>query len=224
MVQRSLIDRVDFLRPLSAATKDDLAARAVTRRFTTGRRLWDAGTTPRGLFIILSGRVRIVGTRGNRQHVVHTEGPGGTIGEVPLFAGGTYPATAVASEDVECLVLDRAALVAAISVHPELALTLLARMARRVRHLLERLSSQTADPVASRLAAFLLARPAGPDGTITLGGTQAQAAEDVGTVREVVVRLLRRLAAEGVIEGRGRGRYALLDRERLRRISDESDS
>lgn len=224
MVQRSLIDRIDFLRPLSARTKDDLAARAITRRFTAGRRLWDAGTTPRGLFIILSGHVRIVGTRGSRQHVVHTEGPGATIGEVPLFAGGTYPATAVASAEVECLVLDRAALVAAINAHPELALTLLERMARRVRHLLERLSSQTADPVASRLAAFLLARPAGPDGTITLGGTQAQVAEDVGTVREVVVRLLRRFTADGVLTGRGRGRYALLDRDRLRQVSEEGDS
>ena len=120
MVHRSLIDRVDFLRPLADAAKDDVAARAMTRTYRAGTRLWDAGTAPRGLFIVLSGRVRIVRTRGRRQHVVHAEGPGATIGEVPLFAGGTYPASAIASDDVECLVIDRAALLAAMRAHPDL--------------------------------------------------------------------------------------------------------
>ena len=221
MVHRSLIERVDFLQPLSTAVKENLAARAITRRFTAGGRLWDAGTSSRGLFIILSGRVRILGSRSGRHRVIHSEGPGATLGEVPLFAGGAYPASAVASEDVECLVIDRSALESAIRIHPELAFLLLERMARRVRHLLERLSSQTADSVAARLARFMLEQPQRSDGRIVLMGTQAQLAEEVGTVREVVVRLLRGLADEGIVERVGRGRYAVLDRVRLQQMAED---
>ena len=220
MVHRDLLDQVSFLQPLTPAVKENLAARAVTRRFSAGSRLWDAAAAPRGLFIILSGHVRIVGSRGRRQHVVHTEGPGATLGEVPLFAGGAYPASAIAFDDVECLVIDRVALQSAITTHPELAFVLLERLARRVRHLLERLSSQTADPVDARLARFILDGASNVDGTITLGGTQAQLAEDLGTVREVVVRLLRALVDEGTIERRGRGRYTVLNRARLREMAD----
>ena len=222
MVPCSRIDRVEFLQPLSATVKQNLAARAITRGFTAGSRLWDAGASPVGLFIILSGRVRILGGRGGRHRVFHTEGPGGTIGEVPLFAGGAYPATAIASEDVECLVIDRSALESAIRTHPELGFLLLERMARRVRHLLERLSSQTADSVAARLAVFMLDQPQRSDGRIVLVGTQAQLAEEVGTVREVVVRLLRDLADRGIIERLGRGRYAVLDRVRLQEMAENS--
>ena len=216
VVHRTVIDRVDFLRPLGARAKDDLAARAVTRRYASGKWLWKAGAEPQGLFVILAGRVRIVRSRGRRQHVVHTEGPGATIGEIPMFSGGTYPASAVASEPVECLILDRAALMGAIRAHPELAFALLARLADRVRELLERLSARTADPVAARLAAYLASRPVRPDGTITLGGTQQHVAEDLGTVREVVVRWLRSLVESGVMERCTGGRYRIRDAERLR--------
>jgi CRP-like cAMP-binding protein len=219
VVNRGLIDAVDFLRPLGAGAKDDLAARAVTRRFAAGQRLWTAGTAPRGLFVVLSGRVRIVRSAGGRQHVVHTEGAGATLGEVPLFAGGMYPATAVASEPVECLVLDHAALATAIRAHPELAWALLARLAGRIRLLVERLSAQTGDSVRARLSAYLLGRPADRGGLRSLGGTQQQVAEEIGTGREVVVRLLRALAREAVIDYRGRGRYVVRDEEALRRLA-----
>ncbi len=209
MVSRTIIDGVELLRGLNGAARDELAARAITRRFGRGARLWTAGTEPRGLFVLLDGRVRIVRSAGTRQHVLHTEGPGATLGEVPLFSGGTYPATAIAEEPSLCLVIDRATLALAMSADPRLAWRLLEGLARRVRHLAERLSSQTADPVRARLAAYLRSRPVGPDGTITLGGTQQQVAEEVGTVREVVVRVLRQWIAEGKLRRCARGTYVL---------------
>lgn len=226
MVHRDIIDSIDFLRPLNVGARNELAARAVTRRFARGQRLWTAGAEPRGLFIILQGRVRIVRTAGRRQYVVHSEDPGATLGEVPLFSGGTYPATAIAAEPTVCLVIDRAALAAAMRADPECAWILLARLAGRVRQLLERLSSQTADPVNARLARYLLRRPIAPDGTITLEETQQQLAEELGTAREVVVRLLRTLMASGVIAPKGRRRYLVRNAAQLRRLSgeDERDS
>jgi DNA-binding transcriptional regulator LsrR (DeoR family) len=48
-----------------------------------------------------------------------------------------------------------------------------------------------------------------------LGMTQAQLAEELGTVREVVVRGLAQLRRDGIIAAAGRGRYVISNRDGL---------
>jgi len=219
VVHPSILDKVTFLQGLDRSSKEDLAARAIVRRYPRGRRLWNAGDPPQGLFVILEGHVRVVRAGPRRVQAVHTEGPGATLGEVPLFAGGTYPATATAGESCVCLILDRQALANVMDVHPEVSWALLRHLAARLRLVLDRLAAQGSDPAIVRLAAYLVARPARPDGGLTFGGTQQALAEELGTVREVVVRLLGRLQNEGVIERTGRGRFLIRDSARLRKLA-----
>jgi predicted transcriptional regulator len=54
---------------------------------------------------------------------------------------------------------------------------------------------------------------------VTLGGTQQEVAEELGTVREVVVRAVRALCESGAIEPAGRGRYRVRDAARLRELA-----
>jgi len=215
MVPERTIGRVPWLAPLSAGGRRELAARGVTRRFAADQVLWRRGDEPRGLFIVLEGAVRVVRGSGGRQYVLHREGPGGTLGEVPLFGGGTYPATVIAEQPTECLVLSRTALEAAVSRDPRLASLLLGRLAGRVRELAGRLDRVTTQPVARRLAAYLLRRHHESGGTFSLGQSQARLAEDLGTVREVVVRELRSLVDSGAIRRAGGGRYQVLDESKL---------
>jgi CRP-like cAMP-binding protein len=205
----------------SDAARRTLAARALRRSYDTGETLFSAGAEARGLYVVLSGRVRVVRHSSGRRHVLHEEGPGGTLGEVPLFEGGGYPATAIAVEPTTCLVFARADIAAAMRADPELAWLFLARLAARVRTLVERVDALAARTVPQRLAALLLARrgQGGNDATVTLGGTQEQVAEELGTVREVVVRAVRGLCDAGAIEALGRGRYRVRDAERLRELA-----
>jgi CRP/FNR family cyclic AMP-dependent transcriptional regulator len=46
--------------------------------------------------------------------------------------------------------------------------------------------------------------------------TQQQLAEEVGTVREVIVRELHALRSRGIIRALGSGRYEVVDAEALR--------
>ena len=62
---------------------------------------------------------------------------------------------------------------------------------------------------------------AGGSGAFTLGATQAEVAEELGTVREVVVKELRALRAAGVLRSAGRGRVEVADAARLREIAEE---
>lgn len=223
MIEAETLERIPLFAALSPAARREVALRGVLRRFAPGERLWSAGTAPRGFFVVLEGEVRVVRSVGGRQHVLHVEHAGGTLGEVPLFGGGLYPATAIAARRTLCLSLGRDAIHAAVREDPELAFSLLKGLAERVRHLVERLDRASGQSVRARLAAFLLARSRRAEGrAFTLGRTQLEVAEELGTVREVVVRTLGELRREGVIGSEGRGAYSITDEEALRRIAGEA--
>ncbi|MBA3671912.1 MAG: Crp/Fnr family transcriptional regulator [Gemmatimonadaceae bacterium] len=213
------LERLPLFSRLTAAARRAVAAGGTWRDFDPGETLWTAGAEPRGLYVIVTGEVRIVRAPRGRQYAVHVERGGATLGEVPLFAGGHYPATAIAAERTVCFVIGRAALARAVSADPDLAFRLLAGLATRVRGLVERLDARSSTTVAQRLASFVLARHLASRGrAFVLGTTQAEAAEEIGTVREVLVRELGALRHARVVGGVARGTYRVLDERRLRRI------
>jgi CRP/FNR family transcriptional regulator len=203
---------------LNAVARRTLLARSVERRFDADEVLFIAGSPSRGLFVVLEGSVRVVRSRDGRQHVIHLEGPGGTLGEVPLFAGGGYPATAIAATPVRCAVIARDTLETMMHDDARLAWRLLERLARRVRGLVARVDALATQDVASRLATHLLARTESVGGRLetTLGGTQAALAEELGTVREVVVRHLGALTDAGVLRRLAPRRYEVALPDALR--------
>lgn len=215
------MQRVPLLQGLAPEARQLVTERAVARRFAAGEVLWTAGGEPRGLLVLLEGRVRVVRAAEGRQYVLHTEEAGGTLGEVPLFSGGAYPATAIAAAPTTCLVLDRRLLARVMQLDPDFAFRLLARLAERVRVLVGRLDRSMGQPVVARVAELLLLRREreGP-GVVSLGTRQADAAEELGTAREVLVRALRQLREAGVIESAGRGRYRIVDERALRRAAE----
>lgn len=193
-----------------------LGEAAIERTYEPDAMLWLAGTRPSGLFVVLEGEVKIVRSREGRQHLIHRGKPGATLGEVPLFAGGTYPASAIAVGRTRCLVLPRERLDAAIAAHPDVARLFMRGLARRIRALVERLDERSSTNIRTRVARWLLARAASdPEAWFALGRTQEELAEELGTVREVVVRALAELRESGAIESDGRGRYRILDPELL---------
>jgi CRP/FNR family transcriptional regulator, dissimilatory nitrate respiration regulator len=203
---------------LNAAALRTLRTRAIERRFAADETLFMAGAPARGLFIILEGSVRVVRTRAGRQHVIHLEGPLGTLGEVPLYAGGGYPATAIAAMATRCAVITTDTLATMMVEDPALSWRLLETLARRVRGLVERVDALATQDVATRLAAHLLARTTlvGAREVATVAGTQAELAEELGTVREVVVRHLRALQQDGILRRLAPRRYEVLRPAALR--------
>lgn len=222
VIDPSLLRALPLFDGISAPAQRELAARAVERRYKAGESIFSAGDAARGMYVLTRGRVRVVREGAGRRHVLHEEGPGGTLGEVPLFEGGGYPAAAIAAEETACLLIGREAIAAAMRADPELSWRFLGRLAARVRTLVERLDRVTARSVPQRLAMLLLVRhqAAGRDGTsVTLGGTHQSIAEELGTVREVVVRAVRTLCTTGAIQSLGGGRYRVRDARKLRELA-----
>jgi len=221
VIRREALAALPLFAESAPRVIDVLAKRGVEIAFPTDAVIFLTGGSPRGWFIVLEGLVRVVRGAGARQHVVHTEGPGGTLAEVPLITGGTHPATGIAAEPTRCALFDRPSLEAAIAECPEIAFILAKRLALRVHMLVARLDARSAKSVRLRLLDFLLQRRASASNdSFSIGMTQQELAEELGTVREVVVRELRKLRQEKLIVSLSGGRFRIPDATAMQRAID----
>ena len=221
MTRLPTYSQIPLFAGMSGSALALLGARASLRSVAANTFLFHAGDPAPGLIVVVEGRVRVFREVGGRRAVLHVEGPGGTLGEIPTFSGGTLPATAIALEPTSYLVVPRAVLESLVVLHPQLALRLLERMAGRVREVVSRLDRLVFQHVATRLARYLIGRSERSQipNVISLGLTQQELAEELGTVREVLVRELFALRQAGVIESTGRARLTIVDAAALRAIA-----
>jgi len=212
-----VLRRVLYFGSLPSAEIQSLARRCVLRTLERGEPVFREGEPCHALFVIAEGAVEVRQTSpAGREQVLHTEGPGATLGEVPLFDRGGYVASAVAAAPTRVLVLPRSTLLALCRRRPAVALALLESLARRVRRFAELAGDLAFREVTQRVARYLDAtaalkvgpRPPGTEFELTL--TQEQLAARLGTVRELVARALAQLRRSHVVAQRGR-RVSVLD-------------
>jgi len=212
----ALLARVPYFASLRAAELRALASRCASRTFGPETALFEEGEPCHGLFIIAEGAVEVrqVSVRG-REQVFHTEGPGATLGEGPLFDHGGYIASAIATEPTRALFLPRAYLLALCRRRPAVALAMLEALSCRLRGFAGIVTDLAFRPVAERVARYLAALSARRRRReLELPLTQAQLAARLGTVRELVARALAELQRSGVI-ARTRSTIVIRDPERL---------
>lgn len=209
------LSRLETFRSLSDAALIVLETRAKPRAYAPGDTLFREGDAAHGIFVVLGGEVRVVRSSRGRRYVLHSERRGGTLGEAPVFDCGPYPVTAVAATAVEALYLDRASLERAIRSNSEIGIFFLGRLGGRVRILLDRVDRLAMAHVSTRLAAYLLEQSE-RTGNPVIAITQGSLAEELGTVREVVVRTMRVLRERGIIRTAARGRIEVTDLDALR--------
>jgi CRP-like cAMP-binding protein len=214
-------EAIPLLAGLNASAQRELT-RGVLRHYSPGEVLWQAGDTARALHVVLEGEVRVVRGSAGRQRVVHTERMGGTLGDVALFAESAYPATALAASRVTTLALSANLVHAVIAADASFAFRLLRHLAERVRQVIGRFDQVASVSVAARVARFLLERHASAAGQpFSLGMPQQELAEELGTVREVIVRTLRDFRSRGLISAAGRSRYRVADESALTQLAEE---
>jgi len=183
-----------------------IAKRAVEMHFSTAEMLFFAGEAARGLFVVVNGKVRVFQHNAEgREQVMHVDSIGATIGEVPVFDDGPYPASAIAEEDTDVLFLDKNDIRQFCIEHPSFALKALKMMAERVRRHARLVEVLSFHEVGQRLALFLLAEAekartdAAERVDFRLVLSNHEIATRIGSVRDVVSRALARLQNEGLV-------------------------
>ncbi|MEW5763975.1 MAG: Crp/Fnr family transcriptional regulator [Acidobacteriota bacterium] len=205
-----------LLQGLAPQDLECLARIASARRYEAGEVLFLAGDEAAGFFLVLTGQVKVsrFGADG-REQVIHLLGPGQPCGEVPVFEGGAYPATASALGRVDSLFLARAAFLELAGRRPQILLGMLAILSRRLRALVDLVDDLSLKEVAARLARHLLAlqREAGGD-RVELETAKGTLASRLGMSPETLSRTLAKLQRQRLISVEGRT-VRILDRPGL---------
>jgi CRP/FNR family cyclic AMP-dependent transcriptional regulator len=210
-----MLRAIEIFSDMSAADLDDL--RPVGREYAPGDVLFLEGQPCQGLWIIGEGAANIVKTTPQgRQLVIATQEAPSTVAEVPVFDGGTYPASLIAVRPTTALLIPKQDFLRVCRANPALTLRFLKVFGRRLRHLVGLAERITFGTIRQRLAADLLERARIAGGSVfPLEETQEALASRLGTVREVVSRNLGRFQSEGLIRI-DRRTVELLDADGLR--------
>jgi len=191
------------------STLDDADLAAVHAVFravpmTSGHTVLDAGAPPERLFVLASGRVKLISTsaRGG-EHVVEVLGPGEAFGALPVLGAPSNDVAAVALTSGCLLVTSAEQFAGLVASLPRVALAVLDDVGGRLRDARVRLRQASGAPVEARLAAALLTLSArlgeDQDDGRTLGAplSQEDLAALAGTTLETVNRILARWRRSG---------------------------
>lgn len=162
----------------------------------------------------VDGRTRVFRmSEQGREMLIYKVGAGGTcvLTTQCMLSGGNFPAESVAEERTLLAALPTRTFRALMAGSEPFRRFVLDDYAKLLASLITLVDEVAFAPLEQRLARRLLAE-ADRDGIVVK--THQQLAADVGSVREVVSRILSHWADTGLVE-LGRGRIAILDRAAL---------
>jgi CRP/FNR family transcriptional regulator len=222
----ALLRGVQLFAGLDADSLRRLAARCVMRAAPAGTLLFRTGELCRGLYIVAEGRVRIYRVSSDgREQVLHVQGAGEAVAELPLLDEGPYPASAVTVEDSRLVFLPRAEFEQLYRSSPDAAHAIITALGKRLRHLVHVTQTLAFRDVAARLALLLVGyadragRPTAEGVEVPLDRTQEELAMEIGAARESVSRALKQLQRKGLLGTVERDHVVIPDVDRLRTIA-----
>ena len=212
-----LLRRVPLFSMLTAVQAEAVALAIVKQRFKRGEIIVEQGKKADALFIILTGRARVVtsDSRG-REVILASMQPGDYIGEMSLIDDEPHSATVRAELQTDALMLGRAEFARCLPESSSMAYAVLRGLVQRLRHADRKIESLALMDVYGRVARALLefAKPE-PDGTLVIREkvSRQDIAKMVGASREMVSRVMKDLEERGLTEILDSG--AMVIRERI---------
>lgn len=219
----SVLARVPLFAELTSEELDVLSACLRHRRYARGETIFLRGDPGSSLYIVESGRVKIVlSSAEGREFVLALLGPGDFFGELALLDGEPRSADAVAHETSQLLLLQRPDFLRFLDAHPRAAAGLLTVLSQRLRHDAEVLQDVAFLDVPARLARAILqlvedlGQPSGEGTVVASRLTQAELAAMVGATRESINKWLGFYERQGLIRWEA-GRLTVLKPDGLRK-------
>ena len=195
---------VPFLHELPESTLVEVARHCAEKVHMRGDVIFLEGDPPKGLLVVREGAVKIYKTGdGGREQILEIEGPGRSVAELPLFDGRPYPASCAAVHDSVLLVVRPREFQDLLDRHPDLTRAVIASLASRLRRMVMLVQELSLRDVRQRLLDLFL-EFAGDGASFDLDLSHQELAARIGTVREIVSRMLAKLVQEGVIRVDGK--------------------
>lgn len=211
-----LIRRVPLFSQLSDAQAESLAAAVIKRRYRRGEFIVEQGQRSNTLFILLSGRARVISshTRG-REVILATMGQGDYIGEMSLIDNEPHSATVRAETQTDALLLSGHEFARCMPEPNSVAFMILRGLTQRLRRADRNIESLALMDVYGRVARVLLeAATEDLKGQMIIREkiSRQDIAKMVGASREMVSRVMKDLEERKFIETLEGGSILVFDR------------
>lgn len=169
-----------------------------------------------GFPLLIEGTIKVIKLAASgRELMLYRVGPGGSciISSSCLLGHTDYNARGLAETPLTLLALPVPEFSALIVEHAPFRDFVFHLFAERIGELMQLVEEVAFARLDQRLAKLILAR-----NEATLNVTHQQLADDLGSVREIVSRLLKGFAAQGLVS-LGREQVAVIDREGLQKLA-----
>ncbi len=214
-LRRRLLERFPVFESLPAARLDALLAQAQLVRAPRGGVLFDASQPCRGFPLLLEGSVKVTKTAPTGREILLYRvepGQGCILSGGCLLGHSDYSASGIAEEAVTLLSVPPGLFQALLLEFEPFRRFVFGMYGERLAEVMELVEEVAFRKLDTRLAQLLVRR--GP----MVSATQQQLADELGSVREIVSRLLRQFESRGWVE-LGRERITVLDPRALSELA-----
>lgn len=212
-----LIRRVPLFSMLTPSQAEAVAEAVIKRRFKRGEMIVEQGKKSNALFIILTGRARVLtaDARG-REVILANMAPGDYIGEMSLIDNEPHSASVRTEVQTDVLMLGRVEFARCLPENTSMAYAVMKGLVQRLRSADRKIESLALMDVYGRVARALIeASELDQEGQPMIKDkvSRQDLAKMVGASREMVSRVMKDLEERGYIETLPNG--SVLLRERL---------
>ncbi|MGD1852649.1 MAG: Crp/Fnr family transcriptional regulator [Leptolyngbyaceae cyanobacterium] len=220
---RELLGKTELLQNLLGERLERIAKIAIIQTFQNGSLIFSEGERCQGIFLILSGRIKMFKMSGaGREQIMGLLGAGDCLAGVPAFDGHCYAAFAVALEFVELLYFPREAFLRLLQQDAILSFNLLTIFSRQLRRFSQLIEALSLKDVSGRLATYilLLSHQSADSRDVELAITKGQLAAFMGTIPETLSRALQKMGHDGLLIVDG-PKIRILDFQRLQALAGD---
>jgi CRP/FNR family transcriptional regulator/CRP/FNR family cyclic AMP-dependent transcriptional regulator len=192
-----LLAGVELFSELDPDELAKVATLAQARTVAKDTTIFHAGDSADAVFVVASGKVKIVVTSTDGKEFILTQlGAGQVFGEMALLESAPRSASVLTVTAVELLVINRHDFHHLLDTAPRITRKLLTILSRRLRRANSKMESLAYMDVAGRLARYLLdlardhGQRMGNGWVVVRRPTHADIAHSIGTSRETVSRLI----------------------------------
>jgi CRP/FNR family transcriptional regulator len=212
---RELTQLYPALDGLDPARLERALSQAQVVRLPAGTPLFGEGAPCRQFPFVLEGAIRVAKLGDGRELQLYRVTPGEScvLTSSCLVGRRDYPATGVVEQDVRLVVLPLPLFDELMATHAPFRQYVFSLFAERLTELMSLVEAVAFHRLDRRVAGALLGR-----GRV-VHATHQQLADELGSVREIVTRVLRSYSDQGLVR-LGRGSIEVLDAAGLRRLAD----
>ena len=197
---KSALSTVPYFSNVDAKLIETIGQQMKVQQYDTGQVVFLDGEQDVALYIVHSGWLKAVKTSlDGREQVLRFIGAGEVFNEVGVFINSANTATVIALEPTTVRVIQQSAILKLLDQHPEIGRVIIQRMAERIQQLTDMIEDLSLRTIEARLARYLIEQSKAEYLQRPRWATQAEMANRLGTVPDVLNRALRTFAKDNLI-------------------------